>query len=66
MSEETPLTRLEKIVDMMERMVDDVEIIYDMAQHDPEVMRKLSEFMVRLINVVPKIQMRVVKAVVNR
>lgn len=50
MSEETPVTRLRILLELMKKLPDDLEILIELAEEDEEVREQLSQIAVELLN----------------
>jgi Ni,Fe-hydrogenase III large subunit len=64
--EETPIQRLEKIVELMKKLPDDLEIIFDMAQNDPAIMQKLAQMAVEILNLPVRMQRELARIAVRQ
>lgn len=61
MSEETPIKRLQKLIELLERLPDDIGIIMEMSENDPETKQQLSTLLIKMMNIPYKIQMEVAR-----
>jgi hypothetical protein len=64
--EETPITRLEKLLELMKRLPEDMALIFEMAENDPEIMKKLMEMSVEVMQLPTKILREMAKIAANR
>lgn len=63
--EETPITRLKILVELLEKFPQDIEIIMELAETDPEIMKKLSELIIKLMNIPYTLQREIAKKAIR-
>ncbi|MEM4167723.1 MAG: hypothetical protein QXW98_04710 [Candidatus Caldarchaeum sp.] len=61
MSEETPLTRLKKLTELLEKLPDDISILMELSENDPEIKQQLAAILMKMMNIPYKIQTEVAK-----
>lgn len=61
MSEETPIARIRKLIELMEKLPDDIQILLETA--DEETMKEIAEMAIKIMNLPYKIQMEMAKKV---
>lgn len=66
MSEETPMSRLRKLMELVRKLPDDIEILMAMAEEDEEVRNEVAEFMVELLRIQSLIMVKTASIVARR
>lgn len=64
-TEETPIDRIRKVVELLKKLPDDIEILVE-ASSDPEVAKQLSELAIELIRIIPEIQKKMAVEALRR